>query len=564
MALSRVLAVDTGAGHVASGAFAVAKGGRLALEHFALNSFNSDAAAEGQWNRAVAQALKGEKQSSKLKGAAVAVMPGHLTLTKFVKTPSVEKSKRAKMIQFEAQQSIPYALEEVVCGCDMVADDGLDIDLFLAATKINVAEGLCSSLVGAGLRPQAVVPSVYALYRAFKYNHPGADDCDLLISIGARSTHLIFSDKGRFFSRTVPLAGNNLTQAISDEIKQDFSHAETLKLQVLGGRSELAESSPARKAVMTAVQNFIGQLHIEITRSILSFRRMSGVDQPARVHITGGGSLIPSFTQTLAAKLNLTVDRFDPLKNVDVASGAAEARERAAILADLVGAAIIRAEQKKGAMNLLPPSLVAVEAFRRQQPFYVLAAAVLVIALAVPAVSFYKTAATAREKTATIIDDVKRMDKIQSSIESNAQRLKLATDQIAGIKDLAASMANWINFLESLQTLLTKAEDVWLDSLKVVRTDPVASGAGSVTADKDGAPAEAIPTLRLDITGRLLDRNHPLETISVESSTRVRELLNSFATSQFVVSREKERFDSSDPGILKFQFTLVVNPKKPL
>ncbi len=574
MALSRVLAVDTGAGHVASGAFAVAKGGRLSLEHFALGTFNPDAAADAQWTRAVTQALSTGKRASKLTGQAAAVIPGHLTLTKFVKTPSVEKSKRAKIIQFEAQQNIPYPLEEVVWACHMVADDGLDIDLLLAAAKINVAEGLCAALMGAGVKPQCVIPSGYALYRAFKYTQPLSDDTDLVIAIGARSTHLLLIDKGHYFARTIPLAGNSLTQAIVDELKQDFTQAETLKLQVLGGRSELAENSPARKAVTGAAEKFITQLHSEISRSILSYRRQSGIEQPARVFVTGGGSLIPRLTQSLAEKLNLPVERFDPLKNVDVAAGAAEARERSAVLADLVGAAIILSEQKP-VLNLLPPSLLAAAAFRRQQPFYVAAAAALVVALALPAHSFYRTAEAAKAETARLSGDVRTMGSISTANDANTKKLDEAIGQISGIRGLAASKSNWINFFTDLQKRLTEAQDVWLDSLRVERIDPTVDGgvpgahapaAAATPADSSAAPAAPVltPTLRLVISGRLLDKAHPQEQVSVESGNRVRDLVTAITTSPFIQSKEKENFDSSERGILKFEFSLVVNPAKPL
>jgi type IV pilus assembly protein PilM len=567
MALSRVLAVDTGSGHVASGSFAVAKGGRLSLELFSLGSFNPDAAQEGQWNRSVAQTLGGSKRPSKLTGSAAAVIPGHLTLTKFVKTPSVEKSKRAKIIQFEAQQNIPYPLEEVAWGYLTVADDGLDIDILLAAAKVNVSEGLCSALMEAGLKPKCVIPSVYALYRAFKYNQPTSDDSALVVSIGARSTHLLFLDKGRFFARTIPLAGNTITQAIADEIKQDFAHAEALKLQVLGGRSELAENSPARKAVLNAAQSFLGQLHPEITRSVLSFRRQSGAEQPACVYVTGGGSLLPNLTSALADKLRMPVERFDPLKNVDVAAGAAEARERSAVLADLVGAAIIWSEQKV-ALNLLPTSLRAAAAFRRQQPFYVLAAAALVVALALPAASFYQTAEAAKAQNAKLSREVDVMRQISATNEANKQKLKDALTEIDAIRDLAASKSNWINFFTDLQHRLYEAEDVWLDNLKVVQIESTPGAAVSEPASSDSATVPLAPTLRLEISGRLLDRTHPLAQVSLESSNKVKDLLKTFATSPFILSEAKEtmppKFNSEQPGILKFDFNLVVNPKKPL
>ncbi len=569
MALSRVLAVDTGAGHVASGAF-TAKGGRLALERFALDSFNPDAASEGQWTKMVGESLEAALKREKLGGVAAVAVPGHLTLTKFIKTPSVEKSKRAKIIQFEAQQNIPYPLEEVTWDHCVVADDGLDIELMLAALKVDVAEKLCETLVQAGVTPRSVIPSIYALYRAFRHNHAAADN-SLVVSIGARSSHFLFVEKERFFSRTVPLAGNNLTQAIADEIKQDFTHAETLKVQVLGGRSELAENSPARKAVATAAQGFIGQLQAEITRSILSYRRQTGAAQPDCVYLVGGGSLIADLPSTLADKLRIPVERFDPLKNVDVSSAASEARERSAVLAELVGAAVIRSEQK-GEVSLLPPSLRAAAAFRRQQPFYVAAAFILVVALAIPAAGFYSGTAELKDKIQKIGPAINSKRDIKSTNENNQKALETTLKQIKDIQDLAGSKSNWIIFFTDLQQRLFEIEDVWLDEMKVERIEAdtnTATAAAPAAAGDSSTPPVPEATLRLKIKGRLVDRTHPTSTVNPASVTRVADLLKKFDTSPFILPPKPgeghgEIYDKESVGILKFEFSLKLNPAKRL
>src|SRR5687768_8217936 len=114
MRAPRVLAVDIGAGHVACGAFAVGASGRLVLQQFALEPHSSDPSHEGRWSVEIAQSLGAIAARRKLSGTAAIAVPGHLALTKFIKTPSVAKEKRGKIIGFEAAENIPYPLEEVV------------------------------------------------------------------------------------------------------------------------------------------------------------------------------------------------------------------------------------------------------------------------------------------------------------------------------------------------------------------------------------------------------------------------------------------------------------------
>jgi type IV pilus assembly protein PilM len=549
---------------VACGAF-TAKGGRLVLERFALDSFNPDPALEAQWNEFIVQALEPGLRREKLGGAATVTLPGHLTLTKFVKTPSVEKSKRDKIIQFEAQQNIPYPLDEVVWDHCAVADDGLDLEIMLAAAKLDVAEGLCTALRGVGVEAATVAPSVFTLYRAFKYNYPEACASALVISIGARSTHLLFLDKGRFFARTIVLAGNSVTQAIAEEIKQDFAHAESLKLQVLGGQSELAETSPARVAVMSAASGFASRLHLEITRSTVNYRRQSGAEQPAAVYLTGGGSLVPELATVLAEKLKLPVERLDPLRKVDVGPDAASARERSVILADLIGLATALADTQP-VVNLLPPSIRAAIVFRRQQYVYVAAAALAVAALGIPAFVLHGETQEVAAASRRLEGEISPLRALKATDDANLAKIAAAQKTVVAIQGLAESKSNWINFFTDLQTRLVKVEDVWLDTLKVERMVEVEPGAQPAAAPgTPGAPAQpAAPVLKLTISGRLLDKKNPTSKVSHEAENRVKELIDSFAESKFIKSQENPSFNSDEPGILRFTFTLVVNPDHPL
>lgn len=571
MSSPRVLAVDSGAGHVACGVFASAKNGRLVLEQFALESFNPDASLEAQWTELVSQSLAASAKRAHASGSAVLSLPGHHTLTKFVKTPAVDKSKRDKVIQFEAQQNIPYPLPEVVWDYLTISDDSLDLEVMLSAVKLDVAEALCYTAREAGVSPVSVLPSTIALYRSFKYNYPEVDGPTLVVNIGARSTNLLFIEGTHFFIRTISLAGNSVTQAIADELKQEFSHAESLKMQVLGGTSDLPETSPARMTVMNAARSFIGRLHMEITRSTVNYRRQSSAEQPTAIYITGGGSLVPDLISTLGEKLKTRVEPFDALRNVDVAASAAIASEYSAVLADLVGLAIGPKAGEKP-FTLLPPVIAQGLSFRKQQPFYVGALALLAIALALPVYHFNQRATIAAEQVRLLETRLRPLRALKDTDSSNLAKIESLKREIAGIQGLVESKSNWINFFTDLQDRLWKVEDVWLEKLQVIRPAPGDATGGSTgqtlfggaPAASGDATAPAAPVLRLNLSGRLLDRANPVSRVSQESLNRVRSLLESFVDSQFISAKEKETFNTNQPGILSFDFILVVDPTKPL
>ncbi len=588
MRAPRVLAVDIGAGHVACGVFLVGPSGRLVLQQFALEPHSSDPSHEGRWAVEIAQSLGAVSARRKLSGAAAIAVPGHLALTKFIKTPSVAKEKRGKIIAFEAAENIPYPLEDVVWDHVVVADDGFDLEVMLAASKFDAMQSLCGAADAAGFPVERATPASLALCRAFRYNYPQVLESVIVVNIGARTSTLLFLEGDRFYIRTLALAGNAVTQAIAEELRIDFPSAETLKVQVLSGQSDLPATSPSRAAVQRAAQAFVAKLQVEITRSAVNHRRQSGSGQPVAVYLTGGGSLIENLPASLAERLKLPVERYESLKNVDLSADAraAGAESQSPVLADLVGLAT-RLVKEESEASLLPPALTEALAFRKRQPWYVGAAALVVLALLPPIGYLHSLTANSLERISQVDTHLMPLRAIESRNADNLRQIEEAAKQIASLRGAYGTKANWINFFADLQERLVKVEDVWLDKLQVVRPplpepgatpeeqpapDPNAPApaegsappAEGVAATTDPNAAPASPPVRLTLSGRLLDITNPQSKVSPESTLRVKQLLASFTGSQFIAAVENERFDNSQNGLLRFDFTLVINPKKTL
>jgi type IV pilus assembly protein PilM len=586
MRAPRVLAVDIGAGHVACGVFTVGASGRLVLQHFALEPHSSDPSHEGRWAVEIAQSLGAVGARRKISGPAAIAVPGHLALTKFIKTPSVAKEKRVKIVAFEAAENIPYPLEEVVWDHVVVADDGFDLEVMLAASKFDAMQALCGAADAAGFPVERATPASLALCRAFRYNYPQVLDSVIVVNIGARTTNLLFLEGDRFYVRTLALAGNAVTQAISEELRIDFASAETLKIQVLSGKSDLPPTSPSRAAVHRAATAFIMKLHVEITRSAVNHRRQSGGAAPITLYLTGGGSLIDELPAALSERLKLPVLRYEALRNVDLSADAraAGAEGADAVLADLVGLATRLVHKNESEASLLPPALTAALAFRKRQPWSLAAAALVLLALVPPVIYFHTVASGTLERISQVDSHLMPLRAVEHRNAENLRQIEDAAKQINSLRGAYETKANWINFFADLQERLVKIEDVWLDRLQVVRPPLPEPGtlADAPPPDENAAPppdgaapdpaaaapeAAAVPKgppLRLTLSGRLLDVTNPQSKVSPESTLRVKQLLASFTGSQFIGAVENERFDNSQNGLLRFDFTLVINPKKTL
>ena len=155
----RILAADIGASHTVCGVFAVGASGRLVLQQFSIETHSSDPALESRWTTEVAQSLGAAAARQKFGGACTLAVPGHLALTKFIKTPSVAPAKRRKIVSFEAAENIPHPLEEVVWDFAVVSDDSFDLEVMLTAVKFDAMQGLCAASDAAGFPVERATPA---------------------------------------------------------------------------------------------------------------------------------------------------------------------------------------------------------------------------------------------------------------------------------------------------------------------------------------------------------------------------------------------------------------------
>ena len=544
------------------------------MQQFALETHPCDPSHEARWGTDIAQSLGAVAARTKLGGASALAVPGHLALTKFIKTPSIAKEKRGKIIAFEAAENIPYPLDEVVWDHLVVADDGFDLEVMLAAAKFEAMQTLCTAADSAGFPAERALPAGLALRHAFRYNYPEVLESVIIINIGARSTNLLFCEGDRFYLRTISLAGNAVTQAIAEELRIDFSQAETLKVQVLSGHSDLPAASPSRAAVQRAAGVFVTKLGLEVTRSAVNVRRHTGGEALTALYVTGGGSLIQELPGALGEKLKVPGHRYESLRNVDLSANAraAGAEGAAAVLGDLVGLATQLVAKKETEASLLPPSVTDAIAFKKQQPLYVAAAALAVLALVPPIVYFHQVATDRTELVSRVDGQLMPLRAVQTRNEDNLRQIEEAKKQIAAYRAAYDTKSNWINFFSDLQNRLVKVEDVWLEKVQVMRPPPLEPGteappvdpAAPPPADGSAPAAPSAPPLRMTLSGRLLDVANPTSKVSAEARQRVQQLLASFTGSQFIASVENEKFDNNQNGLLRFDFTLVINPKKTL
>ena len=188
------LAVDFGAANLKLAEFQVNEAGGLLLRRYGFRSLGQDGIQEATRDTAMRKAMDELLAEIGSKGRDVNICaPGFHTFSKFVKLPPVDTSKVTQIIQYEAQQNVPFPLEEVVWDYQILGSTPTgELEVLLVAIKEDVVEGLFKTAESAGLRLQIVDVSPAALCNAFRYNYGDLDGCTMLLDIGAKTSNLLF------------------------------------------------------------------------------------------------------------------------------------------------------------------------------------------------------------------------------------------------------------------------------------------------------------------------------------------------------------------------------------
>jgi len=554
MRFSRVLVVDCGTTRVLGGLFTSDAAGRLTLERFGVERLPRRERTEEAWLAETGAALLALARRASLTGSCVLGLPGHLTFSRVVKLPPVSARQRRKIIRFEARQGIPAALAGVVWTHASPASRGNGPEEVLTAVQRSVIEALGARLRAAGLYPRAALPPWFVLRQGTVCHHPDSTRA-LAVAIGARSTHLVAGDAAGGCIRTLALGGDTITEKIAGELGLDFSRAEALKLQVLGGESAAPDDAPERIAVRMAADEFIRRLGGEIGRSLVRSSPENGGDRPAFICLSGGGAQISDLPARLTESLHLPVVRRDPWRQ----PGAGEMEKIApAMLSDLADLAAAAVGRPAAAVSLWPGALRREMFFRRRWPWLAAAASLLALATAGAILREQALAVAARRRMVAVENGIAELRGFDRRNRRNRERLAETNRRLAALQRVVEAKRSWTGFLADLQERLAQTGDAWLEKLEVM---PPAPGPKYARSAERGAPPSHV---RVNLAGCLFDPENPLTHVGEGAYRRARTLLAQFRESPYVAAVENERFDGGQPGMLRFELTLVLAPGKVL
>jgi type IV pilus assembly protein PilM len=513
-AANRILSLNLGSHTLGLAEFHPQTNGGLVLNGYRLREILADSSNESARNEQIAAALREMLGELGIKGGPVNyATAAQSVFARFVKLPAVEEEKIERIIAFEAQQNVPFPIDEVVWDYQLVGG-GTDeqIQVVLVAIKEDLLEGVNTAVESTGLRTSIVCVATMALYNAFRYNYSDLGGCSLLVDIGARTTNLLFIEPGKIFSRSVAIGGASVSSAIAKEFGESMGAAEFRKKRdgfvSLGGAYAEPED-PEVARVSKIVRGTMTRLHAEMMRSISHYRAQQQGNAPDRLYLCGGSTSTPYMREFFQEKLQVPVEFFNPLRNVAVSEAvdAGEVARSAHLLGELAGLALRSATTCPMELNLRPRSVVNRQELERRRPFFVIAAACFILGLLAWSAYFWRAAQVEDRATAKLQEKVDAMRRIETQMKQVGRETSALDNQSTPLVAAINERSFWPLVLEDLNARLPK-EHIWITELvptsagkpllgvsETTRPTAVATPAAAATPTPRPGATPAVPAI---------------------------------------------------------------------
>ncbi len=597
------LAVDFGAGSLKLAEFEVNEAGGLRLKQFALKSLGAEGSQETKREAVILKALQDVIAERGIRAKTVNVCaPGFHVFSKFVKLPPVESGKVTQIIQYEAQQNVPFPLEEVVWDYQILgsAPTG-ELEVLLVAIKADIVEGLFRVTDAAGLRLQLCDVSPAALCNAFRFNYGDLEDCTMLLDIGAKTSNLLFFEKGKVFSRSINLGANSITQDFINEAKLKFDAGEKIKIEEgfvsLGGAYEEPEN-PYQAAISKIARQFMTRLHIQVNQTMQFYRGQQGGSAPQRLFLSGGASLMPYTAQFFAEKLNVPVEYFNPFRNVqyDPSVNLEELSRVAHSLGEVVGLGLRNLAHCPVELNLMPESTLRWQRFNEKKPYFMATVFSLVLVGFAAGYLFQRLAKVKDDTMQVLQKDIEPLQHRRDQFTKAYGDLTKATNELGQLTLWIQDRYYWADVLSELRSAMISVEEltkrkyggvdtgVWVEQLSTdavaappaapatgfgapppvtpIGTDPNAAAGGGTAPAKTGPPEVSTITLQCRAVGLSSADPAADKGVAFELQNALRNSpVTLFDTNKVELSQD---VSAEDPATGTFTFGVTLGLKRPL
>jgi len=298
-------------------------GGRYRVDSYTVVPLPPDAVAEKNIvdveavGSAISRALT--RAGTRTKNASVAVA-GSAVITKVITMPaSLSDDDMLEQIQGEADQYIPFPMEEINLDFQVLGpteNDETSVDVMLAASRSENIDVRVAALDIAGMKAEVVDVEAFAMETAFsllgqQLPDNGSEKTIAVIDVGATMTILnVLHDFKTIYTREQVFGGKQLTEEIQQRYGLSYDEAGMAKKQ--GGLPDNYTSE--------VLQPFKEGLAQQVSRSLQFFFSSSQYSSVDHIVLAGGCASIDGIDEMIEEKLGITTSVANPFMDMTFSS----------------------------------------------------------------------------------------------------------------------------------------------------------------------------------------------------------------------------------------------------
>ena len=312
-----LVGLDIGSSSIKAVELKAGKGDVFQLTTVGIMHLPQEAIVDGQImdSTSVIEAIQRLFSEYKIKTQDVATaISGSSVIVKKIQLPSMSEQELAESIHWEAEQYIPFDIQEVNLDYQILEEGaGTNMDILLVAAKKDKINDYMSVIAQAGRNPVVMDIDAFALQNSYELNY-GAEPGRVvaLVNSGASQANInIIKGEDSIFTRDITtIGGNQFTDAIMKDLNVTFEQAENLKQ----GQGVEGQSPEAIAPILTSVSE---QVLLEVQKTFDFFKATTSEDRIDRVVLSGGSARIPGLADSMAERFDCRVEIANPFQNVN-------------------------------------------------------------------------------------------------------------------------------------------------------------------------------------------------------------------------------------------------------
>lgn len=293
------------------------------VERYVIESLPADAVSDGNINNldAVSEALRRawKRMGTRIKNVSLA-LPAAAVISKKILLPAgLRDDDLEYQVESEANQYIPFALEEVNLDFQVIGPSPSnpdEIEVLLAASRKANVEDRIATAQSAGLKTVVMDVEPYAAEAAFEHVRaqlPGGatDQCVAVVDIGANVMNVNVLRNGQsVYARDQQIGGAQLTQQIQSAYGLSAEEAEAGKRN--GGLPDDYET-----AVLTPFRENVA---MEVSRALQFFFTSTQYNEVSFVVLAGGGAALVGLDESVATRTQVSTLVANPFELMTLSS----------------------------------------------------------------------------------------------------------------------------------------------------------------------------------------------------------------------------------------------------